>query len=156
MKENKEKVSKFYEKWWFWIIIVVILVAILGGGSMETKNVSTNTETSQTQYKNNYEWNLKDTKTNNDYKYVVLGVENENGDLESGEYLIKTNNNSKASFVIYVTDQYYEKDTDIPDDYDGMVQGFDKSECSVNLIKGQYLYLIQNSNGQGKVIVTKK
>lgn len=145
--------KKFYQKWWFWTIIVVLLVAGIIGGTMEETE---KTNSNQTHYKTKYEWDLKDAKTNNDYKYVVLGIENKDGDLESGEYLIKTNDNSKASFVIYITDQYYESDLEIPNTYDGMVQGFDKSEYTATLEKGQYLYLVQHSNGQGKVIVTKK
>lgn len=153
--------KKYYQKWWFWLIAALLILGIIGGAMEKTEETNVEVE----KYISKYEWNLKDTKigeakyddgTSEDYKYVVLGVENKDGDLEAGEYIIKTNDNSKASFMIYITDQYYEKDSDIPNTYDGMVQGFDKSEYSAKLTKGQYLYLVQNSNGQGKVIVTKK
>ena len=114
-----------YTKWWFWVIIILIL-----GGIGSTMNVEP-----KIQYISKYEWNLKDTKTEADNKYVVLGVENSNGDLEAGEYLIKTNDNSKASFVIIIADKYYETLEEIPGTYDGMVQGFDKSEYIATLNK---------------------
>ena len=119
-----------------------------------------------TKYIKKYEWNIKDAKINNDhilndkdYKYVILGVENQNGDLESGEYIIKTNGNKKASFMIYITNEYYESDSDIPETYGAftaMVQGINNSDYTATLNKGQYLYLVQNANEEGKVIVTKK
>ena len=146
--------KKLYQKWWFWVIVAVLIVFGIIGIIMEnSEKVSTEMKTD---YISKYEWKLKDTKTEDLNKYVVLEVENKNGDLESGDYIIKTNDNPKASFTIIVTDQYYEKIADIPGTYDGMVQGFDESEYEVNLSKGQYLYLIQGTNGQGKVIVTKK
>lgn len=135
---------KIYKKWWFWVIIVLVVVAILGGNKTETK------------YKTSYQWDYKTAIVEEDYKYIILGVENQDNDLEAGEYNIKTNDNSQASFMIYITDKVYEKTTDIPEPYFGMVQGFDKSELNVKLEKGQYLYIIQNPNGQGKVYVEKK
>lgn len=138
--------KQIYKKWWFWLIIILIL-----GGIGSTMKVEP-----ETKYISKYEWNLNDTKTEEDSKYVVLSVENEDGDLESGEYTIKTNDNNKASFVIIITDKYYESIKEIPGTYDGMVQGFDNSEYTATLNKGNYLYLIQGTNGQGKVIVTKK
>ena len=139
------------KKWWFWLIIILILGSIIGGINKDNINVKESNI-----YNSKYEWNYKDAKTEELNKFVVLGIENQNGDLEAGEYTIKTNNNKEASFTIIITNQYYEKISEIPGTYDGIVQGFDNSEYSTKLIKGQYLYLIQASNGQGKAIVTKK
>lgn len=145
--------KKTYKKWWFWIIVVLILGSIAGGKYNNSK------------YKTKYEWNLKDTRTseiefdNGDietFKYVVLGVENQETDLETGEYIVKTNDNSQASFMIYVTNEFYEDVSGLPEPYLGIVQGFDNSELTVKLEKGQYMYLLQNSNGQGKVYINKK
>lgn len=167
VKEKKET----YKKYWFWIIIGILFILGIIGVTMEkteqieTNQVKTNEVKSQS-YITGYEWKLKDTKigqatfnngSTKNYKYIVLGVENQDNDLESGEYIIKTNDNSKASFMIYITNNYYENIEDISENYyEGMVQGFDKSEISVKLKKGQYLYLCQNYNGQGKVFVNKK
>lgn len=139
------------KKWWFWLIIILILGSIIGGINKDNINVKESNI-----YNSKYEWNYKDAKTEELNKFVVLGIENQNGDLEAGEYTIKTNNNKEASFTIIITNQYYEKISEIPGTYDGIVQGFDNSEYSTKLIKGQYMYLIQASNGQGKAIVTKK
>ena len=145
--------KEIYKKWWFWIIMVLIVGSIAGG--KYNKSI----------YKTKYEWNLKDTKTsetkydNGDietFKYVVLGVENQVNDLESGEYIIKTNDNSQASFIVYITNEFYKDISNLPEPYLGMVQGFDKSSLEIKLEKGQYIYLLQNSNGQGKALVEKK
>ena len=145
--------KEIYKKWWFWVIVVLIVGAMIGG----THN--------KVIYRTKYEWNLKDTKISEikfdnadieKFKYVVLGVENKESDLESGEYIVKTNDNSQASFIIYVTNKFYEDTSTLPEPYLGIVQGFDNSELTVELEKGQYLYLLQNPNGQGKVYVNKK
>lgn len=145
-----------YKKWWFWLIIILVIGSIIGGGT--SKN--------STMYITKYEWNLKDTKkdkivfddgTEKEYKYVVLGVENKNNDLKSGEYILKTNDNSKASFMIFITNEYYETVSEIPDEYGfDMVQGFNNLEAEINVKSGQYLYLCQNYNGQGKIYVNAK
>lgn len=148
---------KIYKKWWFWVGIILIIALI--APTTETKKEET------MNYLTKYTWDLKDTKTDKvvfyngeeEYKYVVLGIENNNKDLKSGEYIFKTNDNSKASFMIYVTDEYYEKPSEIPEKYMyEMVQGFDNSEVTLNLKSGQYLYLCQNYNGQGKIYVNAK
>lgn len=153
MQENKIKM--ILDKPWVWIILVIFII-IIGVNMNRTKT---------NKYITKYEWNLKDCKNSEmkfdnedikEFKFVVLGVENKDKDLESGEYIIKTNDNSKASFVIYITNEYYEKISDLPEPYYGMVQGFDKSEFNIKLEKGQYLYLLQNPNGQGKLYVNKK
>ena len=145
--------KEIYKKWWFWAIVVLIVGSIAGG--KYNKSI----------YKTKYEWNLKDTKTSEikydngtteTFKYIVLGVENQEADLETGEYIIKTNDNSQASFIVYVTDEFYEDVSNLPEPYFGIIQGFDNSELTVKLEKGQYLYLLQNSNGQGKALIEKK
>ena len=145
-----------YKKWWFWLIIIILIIGILGGGKKQEEKM----------YITNYEWNLKDTKKDiavfddgleKEYKYIVLGVENQKNDLEAGTYILKTNNNSQASFMIFITNEFYENASKIPDTYNfDMVQGLDNSEIEISLNKGQFLYLCQNYNGQGKIYVDKK
>lgn len=145
-----------YKKWWVWLIIIIV-VGSIAGGRMKKADITHITK---------YEWNLKDTKkdkivfddgTEKEYRYVVLGVENKNNDLKAGEYEISTNENPKTTFMIYITNEYYEKPSEIPDTYEfDMVQGFDSSKITVQLEKGQYLYLCQNYNGQGKIYVNAK
>lgn len=153
VKDNKE----VYKKWWFWVIILLIgLTTFFCQGQVQEDNKK------EIKYITHYEWNLTDSKIDSiipgdEYKYVVLGVENESKDLKSGEYILKTNDNKYASFVIYVTDEYYEKPSEIPDKYTfNMVQGYDNSEVILNLKIGQYLYLCQGYNGQGKIYVNSK
>lgn len=144
-----------YKKWWVWLIIIIV-VGSIAGGRMKKADITHITK---------YEWNLKDTKkdkivfddgTEKEYRYVVLGVENKNNDLKAGEYEISTNENPKATFMIYITNEYYEKPSEIPDTYEfDMVQGFDSSKITVQLEKGQFLYLCQNYNGQGNISVKK-
>lgn len=161
--------NEFYRKKWFWILMSFILIlACIGGIQEKTKETNKQEDTQfidNFKYIMKYQWNIKDAKdgimvfddgTKEEYKYVILGVENVEGDLQSGEYVIKTNDNPKASFVVYVVDKYYDSDLDIPNAYEGIVQGFNHSEITVKLNKGQYLYLVQHYNGQGLVYVNKK
>lgn len=145
--------KKITKKWWFWALVILL---VMGFGASLKKD----------KYITKYEWKDKDTKTDTvefddgskeEYKYIVLGVENKDKDLESGEYIIKTKDSKKASFMIYVTNEYYENAEDIPDTYTfDMVQGYGVEETTVKLEKGQYLFLLQNYNGEGKVTVNKK
>lgn len=153
--------KKIYQKKWFIPIVVILFILGIIGIITEQKE---STMDSSVHYINSYEWKLKDTKetkikfNNGDEemcKYVVIGVENKSNDLESGKYVIQTNDNKEASFMIYVSSTIEENI--IPeDDYVGMVQGFDHSKVDVELKKGQYLYIVQNYNKQGKVLITKK
>lgn len=148
--------KKIFKKWWFGVIIVLVIGFIFG----PKENIKGEN------YILSYTWNLKDTKidttipfddgTVEEYKYVVLGIENNQKDLKSGKYEISTNENPKATFMIYITNEYYEKPSEIPDTYEfDMVQGFDSSKITVQLEKGQFLYLCQNYNGQGNISVKK-
>ena len=148
-----------YKKWWFWVIVVVLLGLIIGG---QNKRNSQNSP-----YINKYEWSLNDVKTtemvydNGDIEnvsYVVLGVENKDKDLQAGEYTIKTAGDSNATFIIYVTDTYYEDAKDLPEPYTDMVQGYNNSTAEIKANKGQYIYLVKGSTGSdnGKVILEKK
>lgn len=150
-----------YKKWWFWVIVIIILGAIIGGQNKKTETKEEN----NSPYITKYEWNISDTKTfdftysNGDteqMRYVVLGVENKDKDLQVGEYNIKTDGVDKSSFIIYVTDKYYENANDLPEPYTDMVQ--DTNSSVVKLEKGQYLYLVKASTGSdnGKVFVEKK
>ena len=104
--------------------------------------------------------NIRKDKDNNlSFDICVAHINHmirEEADLETGEYIIKTNDNSQASFIVYVTDEFYEDVSNLPEPYFGIIQGFDNSELTVKLEKGQYLYLLQNSNGQGKALIEKK
>lgn len=150
--------SKIYKRWWFWLIIVLVIAFIGSRQGMKQKE-------SSSPYISSYEWNLEDAKTSylesdlggsDPYKYVVLGVENKDKDLQAGEYTIKTNSNTKATFMIYIVDTYYKDAKDLPEPYADMVQGWDSSTATIKLNKGQYLYLVQSTNGEGKVFVEKK
>lgn len=167
---------KFLKKWWFWVIIIIIiaLVSPEGQKNEETINKNSKVETSKAEeqkteeisYETSFDWNSKNTKVttmefNNgdidNYTYAVLGIENKKGDLKAGEYTIKTNDNQKSSFLIYVTDKYYENPNDIEETYYyDMIQGLSNSETTVNVTKGQYLYICQSCNGEGKVYVNLK
>lgn len=124
-----------YKKWWVWLIII-IAVGSIAGGRMKKADITHITK---------YEWNLKDTKkdkivfddgTEKEYRYVVLGVENKNNDLKAGEYVLKTNENSQALFMIFITNEYYETVSEIPDEYDfDMVQGLNNLETEIDLKK---------------------
>lgn len=148
-----------YKKWWFWVIVVVLLGLIIGG---QNKRNSQNSP-----YINKYEWSLNDVKTteivydNGDIEnvsYVVLGVENKDKDLQAGEYTVKTAGDNNSTFIIYVTDKFYEDAKDLPEPYTDMIQGYNNSTVDIKLNKGQYIYLVKSSTGSenGKVILEKK
>lgn len=148
-----------YKKWWFWVIILVIIGLIAGGQQKKQANNSpyiTNYEWTQTDAK--YSEMMYDTGEIESMPYVVLGCENKDKDLQAGEYTVRTSGDDKATFVIYVTDKYYEDAKDLPEPYTDMVQGFNNNTVDIKLNKGQYIYFVKGSTGSNaaKVIIEKK
>lgn len=151
-----------YKKWWFWLIILVIIGLIAGGQQKRQEKEANNSP-----YITKYEWTQNDVKYSEimydngetEYPaYVVLGCENKDKDLQAGEYTIRTSGDDKATFIIYITDEFYEDAKDLPEPYTDMVQGFNNSTADVKLNKGQYIYLVKGSTGSdnGKVVIERK
>lgn len=150
-----------YKKWWFWVIILAIIGLIAGGQQKR------NQETNNSPYISKYEWTQTDAKYSEimydtgeieSMPYVVLGCENKDKDLQAGEYEVRTSGDNAATFIIYVTDKYYDDAKDLPEPYTDMVQGFNNSTADIKLNKGQYIYFVKGSTGSddAKVIIEKK
>ena len=145
--------NKIYKKWWFWVIVILVIGVIAGGQAKKNNNSSP--------YITKYEWNLADTKTfEMDFDgetvttpYVLLEVENKDGDLQAGEYNVKSND-SKSTFLLNITDKTFADLNNLPYP-DEMIQG---SEKTIKLEKGQYLYIVKGTTGSesGKIILEKK
>ena len=146
------------KKWWFWIIVILIIGAIAGG-----QNKKTETKKDNSPYITKFEWNIDNASTfdlkynNGDIEktyYYLLEVENKEGDLQAGEYIVKPVNNDKSTFLLNITDKTYEDLNDLPIE-DVMVQ---ENEETIKLEKGQYLYIVKGSTGTnaGKITLEKK
>ena len=145
------------KKWWFWLIVVIVLVIIVGGQNKKTE--------SNSPYINKYEWNNENSSihyveyengTTMPVHYVVLGVENKDGDLQAGEYKVRVPK-EESIFLLTKADKEYKNIEELPA-YDIMLPDLDKTEETITLEKGQYLYIEKSSTGNntGTLTLEKK
>lgn len=148
--------SKLVKKWWFWVIVIIVLALIIGSQKEKDKATSP--------YISKYEWSISDTQTfntsydngdNETLEYVMLEVENKDKDLQAGEYNVKITGDNSSTFLLNVTDKTYTDLNNLPVP-DVIVNGSENK--SIKLEKGNYLYIVKGStgNGSGKVILEKK
>ena len=147
--------SKLVKKWWFWLIVV--LVAAILFCSPRPKEESNNSP-----YISKYEWNMNNTQTyeadfdldKETLHYVLLEIENKEGDLQAGEYKVRTDGSNNSTFLINVTDKKYDDLNELP--LDIMVQ--DNSPETIKVDKGQYVYIVKGTTGtdNGKVFLEKQ
>lgn len=151
--------KKLVKKWWFWVIVILLIGGIAGSQSKKQ-------EVNNSPYISKYEWNINETKTYDmkygtgdveQVHYVLFGVENKDGDLQAGEYKVWTNNVDKSVFLLTVVDKEYNDLMELPVQ-DLMIPEFEKTEDTIKLEKGQYLYIEKGSTGSdaGKVYLEKK
>lgn len=147
--------SNLIKKWWFWLIVVLIAAILFC--SLRPKEESNNSP-----YISKYEWNMSNTQTyeadfdldKETLHYVLLEVETKEGDLQAGEYKVRTDGSDKSTFLINVTDKKYDDLNELP--LDIMVQ--DNSPETIKVEKGQYVYIVKGTTGtdNGKVFLEKQ
>lgn len=145
------------KKWWFWLIVILVIGVIVGSQGRKAENKSP--------YVTKYEWNNEnsyvhyaefDNGSTIPVHYVILEVENKEGDLQAGEYKVKAPK-EESIFLLTKTDKKYENFEELPA-YDIMLPNLDKTEDTITLEKGQYLYIEKNSTGNntGTITLEKK
>ena len=146
----------FYKKWWFIALIVIVVIGAVFGGTTQpqedltTSNQETNQET--TNYKTEIEWAL-------DSNYMIK-VEDSSFDgdvIKAGKYRFYPNNVSsfeKGEMIeegtpivwdIYISKNEYKNNNELKEDeYVGSVGGLEKDELTIDVEKGDYIYINYN------------
>lgn len=146
----------FYKKWWFIALIVIVVIGAVFGGTTQpqedltTSNQETNQET--TNYKTEIEWAL-------DSNYMIK-VEDSSFDgdvIKAGKYRFYPNNVSsfeKGEMIkegtpivwdIYISKNEYTNNEELKEDeYVGSVGGLEKDELTIDVEKGDYIYINYN------------
>ena len=143
------------KKWWFWLIVIVVIGIIVGSQNKKADSP----------YIDKYEWNNDNTYIHYaEYEngssmpihYVILEVENKEGDLQAGTYKVIAPK-EESVFLLTKTDKKFENIEELPA-YDLMLPNLDKTEETITLEKGQYLYIEKSSTGNntGTITLEKK
>lgn len=149
----------FYKKWWFIALVVIVVIGAAVGGTTpqdttnSTPKQDTTTSTKEdNNYKTELEWAL-------DSNYMIK-VEDSSFDgdvIKAGKYRFYPNNVSsfeKGEMIkegtpivwdIYISKNEYKNNNDLKEDeYVGSVGGLEKDELTIDVEKGDYIYINYN------------
>lgn len=147
----------FYKKWWFIAIIVLVVIGAIVGGTTTPQDTTNSTQqttqdTDTTNYKTEIEWAL-------DSNYMIK-VEDSSFDgdvIKAGKYRFYPNNVSsfeKGEMIkegtpivwdIYISKNEYKNNSELKEDeYVGSVGGLEKDELTIDVEKGDYIYINYN------------
>lgn len=147
----------FYKKWWFIALVVIIVIGAIVGGTTTPQDTTNSTQqttqdTDTTNYKTELEWAL-------DSNYMIK-VEDSSFDgdvIKAGKYRFYPNNVSsfeKGEMIkegtpivwdIYISKNEYKNNNELKEDeYVGSVGGLEKDELTINVEKGDYIYINYN------------
>lgn len=149
----------FYKKWWFIALVVIVVIGAAVGGTTpqdttnSTPKQDTTTSTKEdNNYKTELEWAL-------DSNYMIK-VEDSSFDgdvIKAGKYRFYPNNVSsfeKGEMIeegtpivwdIYISKNEYKNNNELKEDeYVGSVGGLEKDELTIDVEKGDYIYINYN------------
>lgn len=147
----------FYKKWWFIALVVIIVIGAAVGGTTTPQDTTNSTQqttqdTDTTNYKTELEWAL-------DSNYMIK-VEDSSFDgdvIKAGKYRFYPNNVSsfeKGEMIeegtpivwdIYISKNEYKNNNELKEDeYVGSVGGLEKDELTIDVEKGDYIYINYN------------
>lgn len=147
----------FYKKWWFIALVVIVIIGAAFGGTTTPQDTANSTQqttqdTDTTNYKTELEWAL-------DSNYMIK-VEDSSFDgdvIKAGKYRFYPNNVSsfeKGEMIeegtpivwdIYISKNEYKNNNELKEDeYVGSVGGLEKDELTIDVEKGDYIYINYN------------
>lgn len=147
----------FYKKWWFIALVVIVVIGAIVGGTTTPQDTTNSTQqttqdTDTTNYKTELEWAL-------DSNYMIK-VEDSSFDgdvIKAGKYRFYPNNVSsfeKGEMIeegtpivwdIYISKNEYKNNNELKEDeYVGSVGGLEKDELTIDVEKGDYIYINYN------------
>lgn len=147
----------FYKKWWFIALVVIVVIGAAVGGTTTPQDTANSTQqttqdTDTTNYKTELEWAL-------DSNYMIK-VEDSSFDgdvIKAGKYRFYPNNVSsfeKGEMIkegtpivwdIYISKNEYKNNNELKEDeYVGSVGGLEKDELTIDVEKGDYIYINYN------------
>ncbi|WP_329384899.1 hypothetical protein [Anaerofustis butyriciformans] len=150
----------FYKKWWFIALVVIVVIGAIVGGTTTPQDTTNSTPKQDTttstkednKYKTELEWAL-------DSNYMIK-VEDSSFDgdvIKAGKYRFYPNNVSsfeKGEMIkegtpivwdIYISKNEYKNNNELKEDeYVGSVGGLEKDELTINVEKGDYIYINYN------------
>ena len=150
----------FYKKWWFIALVVIVIIGAAFGGTTTPQDTTNSTPKQDTttstkednKYKTELEWAL-------DSNYMIK-VEDSSFDgdvIKAGKYRFYPNNVSsfeKGEMIeegtpivwdIYISKNEYKNNNELKEDeYVGSVGGLEKDELTIDVEKGDYIYINYN------------
>ena len=169
----------FYKKWWFWLIVFIVMVCI-GNIQKNSKPAETYptepsiseelTELATEPTEELNEYMIEITWALDSHYMCAVEIDDYDGDiLEAGTYrfyptaVVSGTGKIPTVWDIYVSDKIYDDVSQLHDDnpdFVGCVGGLTKEEITVNLEKGQYIYVkyygAANNNPTGILKIEKQ